>query len=142
MDYVYASLMKRKADLLWLFLIYDIMCVWKIHLAECLKELPADVRLILTLVLITFAIPKMHIHGHRIWCQLLYSLNLLFSSGQVVLYPESRSDDRMPAGRSETGYRKKVPDNNKMTGQPREDTSTTRVSYRVSVAIWPIERRG
>jgi hypothetical protein len=59
-----------------------------------------------------------------------------------LLYPELRSDDRMPAGRSEAGYRKKVPDNNKMTGRPREDASSTRMSYRVSVAIWPIERRG
>ncbi|KAJ7836946.1 hypothetical protein B0H13DRAFT_2368471 [Mycena leptocephala] len=47
-----------------------------------------------------------------------------------LLYPESRSDDRMPAGRSETGYRKKVPDNNKMTGRPREDASTTKEVYR------------
>jgi hypothetical protein len=27
-----------------------------------------------------------------------------------LLYPESRSDDRMPAGRSEAGYRKEVLD--------------------------------
>jgi hypothetical protein len=36
----------------------------------------------------------------------------------------------MPAGRSETGYRKKVPDNNKMTGRPREDASTTKEVYK------------
>jgi hypothetical protein len=59
-----------------------------------------------------------------------------------VLYPEPRLDDRMPAGRSDAGYRKEVPDNNKMTSRPRMDTSTTRVSYRVSVTIWPIEQRG
>jgi hypothetical protein len=59
-----------------------------------------------------------------------------------VLYPELRSDDWMPAGRSEAGYRKRIPDDTKMTGRPRMDASTTRVSYRVSVTIWPIERRG
>jgi hypothetical protein len=58
-----------------------------------------------------------------------------------VLYPESRSDDRMPAGCSEAGYRKEVPDDNQMTGRPREDASTTKEVYRVSVTIWPIERR-
>jgi hypothetical protein len=61
---------------------------------------------------------------------------------ELLLYPESRSDDRMPAGRSEAGYRKKVPEDYRMTGRPREDASTTRVTCRVNLAIWPIERRG
>jgi hypothetical protein len=39
----------------------------------------------------------------------------------------------MPAGRSEAGYRKELLEDMKMTGQPREDASTTRMSYRVSV---------
>ncbi|KAJ7928643.1 hypothetical protein B0H13DRAFT_2311561 [Mycena leptocephala] len=64
------------------------------------------------------------------------------ADSRYLLYPESRSDDRMPAGRLETGYRKKVPDDNKVTGRPREDASTTKEVYRVSVTIWPIERRG
>ena len=48
----------------------------------------------------------------------------------------------MPAGRSEAGYRKEVLDDKKITGRPRMDASTTRVSYRVSVTIWTIEQRG
>jgi hypothetical protein len=31
---------------------------------------------------------------------------------RLVLYPESGSDDRMLASRSEAGYRKRLPDNN------------------------------
>jgi hypothetical protein len=59
-----------------------------------------------------------------------------------VLYPESRSDDQMLASRSKAGYRKEVPEDYRMTGQPREDARTTRVTCRVSITIWPLERRG
>ncbi|KAJ7856413.1 hypothetical protein B0H13DRAFT_1902672 [Mycena leptocephala] len=83
MDYVFASLMKHKHYRLWLFLLYDIMCICKLHLAQRLKELPPNVRLFLVLVLVSFGIPKMHIHGHKLWCQLLYSLNLLLGSAQL-----------------------------------------------------------
>jgi hypothetical protein len=83
MDYVFTSLMKHKHHRLWLFLLYDIMCIWKLHLAQRLKELPPNVRLFLVLALVSFGIPKMHIHGHKLWCQLLYSLNLLLGSAQL-----------------------------------------------------------
>jgi hypothetical protein len=83
MDYIFASLIKLKNLRVWLFLIYDIMCIWKLHLLERLKNLPPDVRLHLILAMLSFGIPKMHIHGHKFWCRLLYSLNLLLGSAQV-----------------------------------------------------------
>jgi hypothetical protein len=83
MDYIFASLLKHKHPLLFLFLMYDIMCVWKLYLADRLKTLPPNVWLVLALALVSFAIPKMHIHGHKQWCQLLYSLNLLLGSAQT-----------------------------------------------------------
>jgi hypothetical protein len=60
---------------------------------------------------------------------------------RTVLNPESRSDDRMPAGRSEAGYWKKVLDGYSMTSQLGKNAGTTKKLYRVSIAIWPIERR-
>jgi hypothetical protein len=64
------------------------------------------------------------------------------AGGGYLLYPESGSDDQMPAGCLEAGYRKEVTEDYRMTRQPKEDASTTRVMCRVSVAIWPIEQSG
>ncbi|KAF7359485.1 hypothetical protein MSAN_01291300 [Mycena sanguinolenta] len=83
MDYVFASLLKHIHPLLFKFLTYDIACIWKVFLIECLKLLPPNVHLILALALVRFAIPKMHINAHKLLCQLLYSLNLIFGSAQV-----------------------------------------------------------
>ncbi|KAF7301993.1 CxC2 domain-containing protein [Mycena indigotica] len=40
-------------------------------------------RLSLVLALIRFVVPKLHIHGHTLTCQLLYSLNWVPGSGQT-----------------------------------------------------------
>ncbi|KAJ7805644.1 hypothetical protein B0H13DRAFT_1670300 [Mycena leptocephala] len=66
-----------------MFVTYDIMCSWKVHLLERLKKLPPHVRLVVILTLMRFAIPKMHIHSHTLLCQLLFSLNLILGSAQV-----------------------------------------------------------
>jgi hypothetical protein len=83
MDYIFASILKHKHKGLWKFITYDIMCIWKVFLADRLKNLPPNVRLVIVLALMRFAIPKMHIHAHTLVCQLLYSLNLLLGSAQV-----------------------------------------------------------
>jgi hypothetical protein len=61
---------------------YDIMCSWKVHLMERLKQLPPHLRLTIILAILKWAIPKMHIHAHTLLCQLLFSLNLILGSGQ------------------------------------------------------------
>jgi hypothetical protein len=83
MDYIFASILKALHQLLWMFITYDIMCSWKVHLVERLKKLLPHVRLTIILALMRFAIPKMHIHAHTLLCQLLFSLNLLLGSAQV-----------------------------------------------------------
>ncbi|KAF8192329.1 hypothetical protein K438DRAFT_1970135 [Mycena galopus ATCC 62051] len=82
MDYIFACVMRRKHPRLPKLVTYDIMCIWKKFLAARLKNLPANVRLILILTFIRFGIPKMHIHSHTLLCQLLYSLNLILGSAQ------------------------------------------------------------
>jgi hypothetical protein len=47
----------------------------------------------------------------------------------------------MPTGRSEASYQKKILDRYRVTSQLGKNTGTTKELYRVSVAIWPIERR-
>ncbi|KAJ6451209.1 hypothetical protein C8R47DRAFT_998609, partial [Mycena vitilis] len=83
MDYIFASILLLKHPGLFTFVTYNIMCSWKVHLAERLTKLPPNVRLVIVMALMRFAIPKMHIHSHTMICQLLYSLNLILGSAQV-----------------------------------------------------------
>ena len=53
---------------------YDITCRWGVHLLERLKRLPLLVRLHVICSL-SFVIPKLHIYGHKIHCQLNYSFH-------------------------------------------------------------------
>jgi hypothetical protein len=63
---------------------YDIACQWSKYLIERLKQLPPLLRLNLTLQIIYFVIPKLHIHGHQLLCLLHYSLNWLWGAGRTV----------------------------------------------------------
>ncbi|KAF7303422.1 CxC2 domain-containing protein [Mycena indigotica] len=69
MDYIFGSFMRHIDARLWKILSYDI--------------LPPLVRLRLALALIRFAIPKMHIKGHLVLCQILFSLLLILGSGMT-----------------------------------------------------------
>ncbi|KAJ7174319.1 hypothetical protein C8R46DRAFT_891688 [Mycena filopes] len=75
MDYIFASLMRHHSANLFKFISYDICCQWSKHLMGRLKKLPARVRLTLIIALVRFLIPKLHIYGHKIKCQLYFSLN-------------------------------------------------------------------
>ncbi|KAJ7052976.1 hypothetical protein C8F01DRAFT_1090059 [Mycena amicta] len=55
-----------------------IQCNWSSN-----GRLPSMLRLNLVLALIRFVVPKLHIQGHTLKCQLLYSLNWVPGSGQV-----------------------------------------------------------
>ncbi|KAJ7053250.1 hypothetical protein C8F01DRAFT_1260914 [Mycena amicta] len=82
-DWIFASVLRHISRLLELLVSYDIACQWWKHLLERLKQLPPLVRLNILLKMITFVIPKMHIKGHTLLCQLLYSLYLALNSGQT-----------------------------------------------------------
>lgn len=74
MDYVFASALRHHSPKLSKIASYDIACQWSLHLLERLKRLPPLVRLHAILSL-SFVIPKLHIYGHKLRCQLAYSFH-------------------------------------------------------------------
>ncbi|KAF7291343.1 CxC2 domain-containing protein [Mycena indigotica] len=67
MDYIFASLMRHISPKLFKLVSYDIACQWMKKLVERLERLP----------------PMMHINGHLIICQIIFSLWLLLGSGMT-----------------------------------------------------------
>ncbi|KAF7322737.1 hypothetical protein HMN09_00052600 [Mycena chlorophos] len=85
-DYIFASAMRHISKLLPLVISYDIACQWSKSLRARLLLLPPLVRLQLAAAVagfITFVIPKMHIKGHILLCQLLFSLYLALGAAQT-----------------------------------------------------------
>ncbi|KAJ7837785.1 hypothetical protein B0H14DRAFT_3459923 [Mycena olivaceomarginata] len=70
MDFIVASFLRHIHELLQKIFSYDI-------------TLPLPVRLTLVLALCRFVIPKMHIKGHLVECQAMYSLELIPGSAQT-----------------------------------------------------------
>ncbi|THU85769.1 hypothetical protein K435DRAFT_822325 [Dendrothele bispora CBS 962.96] len=83
MDYGLASLLRHHDHCLTKVQSYDIACQWSKHLIEQLKKLPAMVQLNLALHIVYFVIPKLHIYGHQVLCQLTFSLNWLWEAGRT-----------------------------------------------------------
>jgi hypothetical protein len=83
MDYIFACILRLKDHRLLKLISYDIVCQWWKNLKERLKKLPGIARLVVTMNLMRFVIPKMHIHSHTQACQLLFSLNLIPGSAQM-----------------------------------------------------------
>ncbi|THU91454.1 hypothetical protein K435DRAFT_820836 [Dendrothele bispora CBS 962.96] len=79
MDYGLASLLRHHDHRLKKVISYDIVCQWCKNLIERLKKLPPLVRLQLIFQVVYFVIPKLHIYGHQVLCQLLFSLNWLWA---------------------------------------------------------------
>jgi hypothetical protein len=83
MDYIFASILGHYPALLQKVASYDITCQWSIHLLERLAALPSHVRPIISTGTLHYVIPKLHIHSHKLNCQLNYSLNLLPGAGRT-----------------------------------------------------------
>jgi len=83
MDYIFASILGHYPALLEKVASYDITCQWSIHLLERLAALPSHVRPIIPTGTLRYVIPKLHIHSHKLNCQLNYSLNLLPGAGRT-----------------------------------------------------------
>ncbi|KAK7033875.1 CxC2 domain-containing protein [Favolaschia claudopus] len=83
MDWIFACILFHLHAMLRKIISYDIACQWWINLVSRIAQLPPGVRLHLILAFLRFVIPKLHIHGHKIACQLMYSLNLIPGSGQT-----------------------------------------------------------
>jgi hypothetical protein len=75
MDYVFASALRHHSPDISKVVSYDIACQWAIHLVGRIKRLPPLIRLHIIFSL-TFVIPKLHIYGHKLRCQLNYSFHL------------------------------------------------------------------
>ncbi|THU82380.1 hypothetical protein K435DRAFT_580454, partial [Dendrothele bispora CBS 962.96] len=83
MDYIKASILRHVDAHLPLLVSYDIVCQWSKKVAQRLKKLPPLVRLDLTLRIVSFVIPKLHILGHLVSCQEKFSLNYTYGVGQT-----------------------------------------------------------
>ncbi|KAJ6458082.1 hypothetical protein C8R47DRAFT_995450, partial [Mycena vitilis] len=83
MDWIFACILKHKDPRLRKIVSYDIVCQWWINLKKRLMELPPIARLVVSMKLMRFVIPKMHIHSHTMACQVQYSLNLVPGSAQT-----------------------------------------------------------
>ncbi|KAJ3833633.1 hypothetical protein F5878DRAFT_665489 [Lentinula raphanica] len=94
MDYAFASFLRHHHPDLTKVVSYDIACQWHKHVIQRVKSLPSLVACNLGLQKIKFAIPKLHIHGHQLGCQLKFSLNWLWGAG--------RTDDMGPGSRHGT----------------------------------------
>ncbi|KAJ3717362.1 hypothetical protein C8R42DRAFT_724265 [Lentinula raphanica] len=83
MDYAFASFLRHHHPDLTKVVSYDIACQWHKHVVERVKSLPSLVACNLGLQKIKFVIPKLHIHGHQLGCQLKFSLNWLWGAGRT-----------------------------------------------------------
>ncbi|KAJ3964968.1 hypothetical protein EV361DRAFT_873590 [Lentinula raphanica] len=83
MDYAFGSFLRHHDPALTKVVSYDIACQWHKNLFRRLKLLPSLVSWDLSLQRIFFAIPKLHIHGHQLSCQLQFSLNWLWGAGRT-----------------------------------------------------------
>ncbi|THU93273.1 hypothetical protein K435DRAFT_670546, partial [Dendrothele bispora CBS 962.96] len=83
MDYICASILRHHYPGLTKVFSYDIACQWSVHLAERLLKLPPLLRLNLIFHIVYFVVPKLHIYGHQLRCQLLFLLNWLWGAGRT-----------------------------------------------------------
>ncbi|KAF7321124.1 CxC2 domain-containing protein [Mycena chlorophos] len=83
MDYIVGSFLRHIHHLLFKILSYDIACQWTKNLASRVKKLPHLVRFKLVSALFQFAIPKLHIKGHLLLCQVLFALLLMLGAGMT-----------------------------------------------------------
>ncbi|THU88945.1 hypothetical protein K435DRAFT_678933 [Dendrothele bispora CBS 962.96] len=75
MDYVYGSILRHVHPHLHCVNSYDIVCQWHKHLAKRMESMPELVRVDVPTRTMDYVIPKLHIHGHNLNCQLNFSLN-------------------------------------------------------------------
>ncbi|KAJ3722201.1 hypothetical protein C8R42DRAFT_720583 [Lentinula raphanica] len=83
MDYAFASFLRHHDSALTKVVSYDIACQWHKNVVRRVKSLPSLIACDLGLQNLKFAIPKLHIHGHQLACQLKFSLNWLRGAGRT-----------------------------------------------------------
>jgi hypothetical protein len=83
MDYIWGSILRHKHPRVPKLTSYDIACIWSKGLQDRVLSLLELVRVHMIMLFFIFVIPKMHIHGHTLVCQLLFSLNLILGCAQT-----------------------------------------------------------
>ncbi|KAJ7701278.1 hypothetical protein B0H14DRAFT_2281910, partial [Mycena olivaceomarginata] len=82
MDFIMLSALAGFA-LLWLMILYDIACQWKLNLAEHIQRLPSDMQLPLDTIKIQYALPVWHAGSHNEECQNDNSLSFKVGVGKT-----------------------------------------------------------
>ncbi|KAJ7468442.1 hypothetical protein B0H11DRAFT_2159494 [Mycena galericulata] len=83
MDWIFACILRHLDERLFKIISYDIACQWWKKLRERLMMLPPHLRLLITMALLRFVIPKMHINSHTLACRILYALSYLLGAAQT-----------------------------------------------------------
>ncbi|KAJ3765551.1 hypothetical protein FB446DRAFT_709371 [Lentinula raphanica] len=83
MDYAFASFLRHHDPSLTKVVSYDIACQWHKNVIRQVKSLPSLIACDLGLQKLKFVIPKLHIHGHQLSCQLKFLLNWLWGAGRT-----------------------------------------------------------
>ncbi|THU90019.1 hypothetical protein K435DRAFT_802306 [Dendrothele bispora CBS 962.96] len=94
MDYAYGSILCHVHPHLHCVNSYDIVCQWHKHLAKRMESMPELVRVDVPARTMDYVIPKLHIHGHNLNCQLNFSLNYTPGVGRTdgKMGPGTRHD--------------------------------------------------
>ena len=74
MDYIFASSL-RGISLKKVTVSYDISCQWSVKLIQRLKLLPENLSNVFNKLNLEFAVPKLHINGHKSACWTRYGFN-------------------------------------------------------------------
>ncbi|TRM55184.1 hypothetical protein BD626DRAFT_579197 [Schizophyllum amplum] len=82
-DYALASLLSDHVEGQRIILSYDICCQYSKNLVERMAKLPDRLRRKLDVSRMRFVIPKLHIHGHKLECQLAYNFNYTLGAGRT-----------------------------------------------------------
>ncbi|KAK7045904.1 hypothetical protein VNI00_007335 [Paramarasmius palmivorus] len=82
MDWIIASLLRYHGKDLKICLSYDICCQYRKKFINRISQLPPHLEPAATRSYM-FVIPKLHIYGHKLACQLSYSLNLTTGVGRT-----------------------------------------------------------
>src|SRR5258705_13571282 len=87
MDYIIFSAL-RNTNLRQILISYDIACQWRKKILNFHTTLPPSIQLDKDQTKLMFAIPKLHIQGHKEECQTKDSLNLIpgvgHTNGEIV----------------------------------------------------------
>ncbi|THU86082.1 hypothetical protein K435DRAFT_684412, partial [Dendrothele bispora CBS 962.96] len=83
MDYAYGSILQHVNPHLHLVNSYDIVCQWHKNLPARMDAMPDLVKVNTQERSMAFVIPKLHIHGHNLKCQLNFSLNYTRGVGRT-----------------------------------------------------------